>query len=59
MLRALVATMPEAATGECDALLAECDALRFAPGGEQAAVPEALAQRARTFVDALAAGEGA
>lgn len=59
VLRALVATMPEAATGECDALLAECDALRFAPGGEQAAVPEALAERARTFVDALAAGEGA
>lgn len=59
VLRALVATMPEAATGEYDALIAECDALRFAPGGEQAAVPEALAQRARTFVEALAAGEGA
>ncbi|CAM9870380.1 unnamed protein product, partial [Discosporangium mesarthrocarpum] len=38
VLRELVAAMPEAATGECDALLAECDALRFAPGGEQAGV---------------------
>ncbi len=59
VLRELVARLPEAANGEYDALIAECDALRFAPGGERAEVPAVLRERARRYLDALEAGEGA
>ena len=58
VLRELVATQPEAAQGDYDGLIAECDALRFAPGGEQAAVPAPLRARAIRFLEALDAGEG-
>ena len=57
-LREFAAAMPEAAAGEHDALLAECDALRFAPGGEQAELPAALKARALRFLDAFESGEG-
>ncbi len=49
-LRELVAARPELADPEFDALLAECDALRFAPSGGGGCLPEALASRARDFV---------
>lgn len=49
-LRELVAAQPDLAGGEVDALIAECDALRFAPGGENATPPSALVERARDFV---------
>lgn len=58
VLRELVATQPEAAQGDYDGLIAECDALRFAPGGEQAAVPAPLRARAIRFLETLEAGEG-
>ncbi|MCA9506382.1 MAG: BatD family protein [Myxococcales bacterium] len=51
-LRALVAELPEEAGAEFDALIAECDALRFAPEDSARArtLPPALADRARRFV---------
>ncbi|MCR9094143.1 MAG: BatD family protein [bacterium] len=58
-LREFAAAMPEAAAGEHDALLAECDALRFAPGGEQAELPASLKARALRFLDTLESGKGA
>lgn len=67
-LRELVAARPDEASPEVDALLADCDALRFAPGvgagtragsgaesssaGARRAVPSALAERARRWVEA-------
>ncbi len=53
-LRGLVAAWPEEATAEVDGLLAECDAVRFAPGagGAGGAVPPTLAERARRWIDA-------
>lgn len=53
-LRTLVAALPEEATEAVDALLAECDAVRFAPGAGAAggAVPPALAERARRWIEA-------
>ena len=53
-----MAALPEEADAEFDALISECDALRFAPGqassaggGESVgAVPAALAERAQRFV---------
>ncbi|MEZ4352645.1 MAG: BatD family protein [Myxococcota bacterium] len=51
-LRALVAELPDEAGPEFDALIAECDALRFAPEDAARArtLPPALADRARRFV---------
>lgn len=54
-VRTLVAALPEEATDVVDALLAECDAVRFAPGsgaGGGGAVPPALAERARRWIEA-------
>ena len=48
-LRALIAADPTAADAEFDALLQECDALRFAPGGGSG-LPAVLVERARRFV---------
>ena len=50
-LRELIAAVPEAASAEVDAILGECDALRFAPGGDRAALPEALAERAVRLIE--------
>jgi len=64
-LRQLVAAAPDEATPALDALLAECDALRFAPGSRSASasesagsaqrsgkgVPAPLAERARRWID--------
>ncbi len=50
-LRELVAAFPDESTAALDALLAECDALRFAPGAA-GAVPASLAERARQWIDA-------
>jgi hypothetical protein len=57
-LRELVAALPEEADAEFDALIAECDALRFAPasstsersGDGASGLPTALVERARRFV---------
>ncbi len=52
-LRELVATLPEEAGPEFDALIAECDALRFAPRdetGDRPPLPSRLAEGARRFV---------
>jgi hypothetical protein len=54
-LRELVAAFPDESTASLDALLAECDALRFAPGaggGAGAALPATLAERARQWIEA-------
>jgi hypothetical protein len=54
-LRELVAAFPDESTASLDALLAECDALRFAPGaggGAGAALPASLAERARQWIEA-------
>lgn len=57
-LRELVAAFPDEATGSLDAILAECDALRFAPGaGAGGAVPAALAERARRWIEARCVAE--
>ncbi|MFO0687997.1 MAG: BatD family protein [Myxococcota bacterium] len=64
-LREWVAASPHEASAEVDALLAECDALRFAPGagggrGAGGGVPDALARRARQLIeDRLAAASKA
>ncbi len=55
-LRELVAAFPDEATPALDALLAECDALRFAPGAggsgpSGSGVPEALGLRARRLIE--------
>ena len=55
-LRELVAAYPDEATPALDALLAECDALRFAPGvggsgPSGSGVPEALALRVRNLIE--------
>ena len=55
-LRELVAAYPDEATPAHDALLAECDALRFAPGvggsgPSGSGVPEALALRVRNLIE--------
>ncbi|MBK7948224.1 MAG: BatD family protein [Deltaproteobacteria bacterium] len=56
-LREWIAASPEEASAEVDALLAECDALRFAPGagggagGAAGGLPEPLASRARELID--------
>jgi hypothetical protein len=50
MLRALVAALPEETGGELDALLAECDAIRFAPTPPEDAPVGALLDRAEAFV---------
>ncbi|MEZ4331696.1 MAG: BatD family protein [Myxococcota bacterium] len=62
-LRELVAAEPALASAELDAIVAECDALRFAPAGSAGAATSALgslAQRARALVevrlDALRSG---
>lgn len=47
-LRELVAAYPDESTPALDALLAECDALRFAPGAT-GDVPAPLAERARRW----------
>ena len=47
-LRELIAADPTAANAEFDALLQECDALRFAPGGGSG-LPSGLVERARAF----------
>ena len=69
-LRELVAAYPDEATPALDALLAECDALRFAPGAGASGqagsgIPEMLALRARRLIEerqarvaATAAGAG-
>ncbi len=49
-LRELVASLPEEADAEFDSLIAECDALRFAPEAIGAGLPAKLADRARRFV---------
>ncbi len=49
-LRALVASLPEEADAEYDRLIAECDALRFAPSGAATGLPPALLEAARRFV---------
>ncbi len=49
-LRELVAAFPDEATPALDALLAECDALRFAPGAA-GGVPGTLAERARSWIE--------
>ncbi|MBJ21792.1 MAG: hypothetical protein CL933_20485 [Deltaproteobacteria bacterium] len=49
-LRELVAALPEEADAEFDALIAECDALRFAPEASGADLPAALASGARRFL---------
>jgi hypothetical protein len=49
-LRELVAALPEEADAEFDALIAECDALRFAPQASGTRLPVELAERARRFV---------
>lgn len=49
-LRELVATEPSEATPEIDALVAECDALRFAPAGSGADLPSDLVVRARQLL---------
>lgn len=54
-LRELVAAQPDEASSELDALVAECDALRFAPdaaAGGKRTVPEDLAARARALIEA-------
>lgn len=55
-LRELVAAFPDEATPALDALLAECDALRFAPGAggsspSGSGLPEALGLRARRLIE--------
>ncbi len=49
-LRELVAALPEEADGEYDALLAECDALRFARDDHATELSADLLERARRFV---------
>jgi hypothetical protein len=59
-LRELLAALPEEGGSELDALIAECDALRFAPvsgtggatGANGPAVPPELAERARRLLEA-------
>ena len=55
-LRELVATLPEEADDDYDALIAECDALRFAPDAGAAGLPAGLVERARRFVSQRRAG---
>ena len=50
-LRELVAEDPAEASSEVDALIAECDALRFAPAGESADLPPELVSRARQLLE--------
>lgn len=50
-LRELVAEDPSEASSEVDALIAECDALRFAPAGESADLPPELVSRARQLLE--------
>lgn len=49
-LRELVAALPEEADAEIDRLIAECDALRFAPSGSARALPQELLDSARRCV---------
>jgi hypothetical protein len=49
-LRELVAVLPEESDEEFDTLIAECDALRFAPGASGDGLPPDLVARARRFV---------
>ncbi len=63
-LRELVAAYPDEATPALDALLAECDALRFAPGAGESGqpgsgVPETLVLRARRLIEERQAGVAA
>jgi len=54
VLRELLAELPDEAGAELDALIAECDTLRFAPeasGAQGAGVPLALQERARRMID--------
>jgi len=58
-LRELLAAMPEEGDAELDTLIAECDALRFAPAagrrdageGGGPGVPPALRERARRLIE--------
>lgn len=51
-LRELVAALPGQADAEYDRLIAECDALRFAPSGRGTGLPPELLEAARRFVAA-------
>ena len=57
-LREMVAALPDQATPEFDALISECDALRFAPSTSGGALPPALIERALAFVAAEASPPG-
>lgn len=50
VLRELVAAWPEVADAECDRLLAECDAIRFAPAGAAPGASDDLVDRVEAFV---------
>lgn len=59
-LRELIAELPEEAGPAFDALLQECDALRFAPDASgKAALPSELVERGRALVAVRAAGVAA
>lgn len=49
-LRELVAALPDEADSDYDTLLAECDALRFAPSPTETGLPQELVDRALAFV---------
>lgn len=56
VLRELLAALPDEGGAELDALIAECDTLRFAPGASRAgegdgSLPPALQERARRLIE--------